>query len=64
MVKKAEKVLKRIVGQLKKETLGFTTDLWTSCTGDSYISFTLHYIHRLVDYCLQHLTFRKQIYGS
>ena len=49
--KKAVDILNRIVKQLKKEkgslkSLGFTTDMWTSRTGDSFISLTVSYIDR------------------
>ena len=47
--KKAINILNRIAKQLKKEkgslrSLGFTTDMWTSRTGDSFISLTVSYI--------------------
>ena len=49
--KKAIDILNRIAKQLKKEkgslkSLGFTTDMWTSRTGDSFISLTVSYIDR------------------
>ena len=51
MRKKAKKILNQIVGQICKEksslqSVAFTTDVWTSITGDSYISLTVHYIDR------------------
>ena len=49
--KKAINILGRMVKQLKKakgslKSLGFTTDMWTSRTGDSFISLTVSYIDR------------------
>ena len=48
---RAKKILNQIVGQIREEktylkSVAFTTDVWTSITGDSYISLTVHYIDR------------------
>ncbi|KAI4799076.1 hypothetical protein KUCAC02_019243, partial [Chaenocephalus aceratus] len=34
----------RIVNEMKDKSVSLTTDLWTSCTMDPYITITAHYI--------------------
>ena len=48
---RANKILNQIVANIREEktflkSVAFTTDVWTSITGDSYISLTVHYIDR------------------
>lgn len=48
---RANKILNQIVTNIREEktflkSVAFTTDVWTSITGDSYISLTVHYIDR------------------
>ena len=48
---RANKILNQIVTNIREEktflkSVAFTIDVWTSITGDSYISLTVHYIDR------------------